>query len=97
MFYPLEVLGGYRARLDDYTVHNLVRFDPGVEHVEHSYYGEHIGHCDQENSLEPSVYTPPSEKNGISRRKISTGWTKRIEVIDDMATYWFGRNSLHNS
>lgn len=31
MFWPIETLNGYRARLDDYTLHELVRYDPGVE------------------------------------------------------------------
>ena len=38
MFWPIDILNGYHARLDDYILHELVRYDPGVESVEHDTY-----------------------------------------------------------
>lgn len=37
-FFHLHVLNGYVAHLDQDTVHNLVRYDPGVKFVEHNRY-----------------------------------------------------------
>ena len=30
MYHELTSINGYRARLDEYTVHELIRYDPGV-------------------------------------------------------------------
>lgn len=35
MFHPIATINGYRARLTEDVVHELIRFDPGVEFVEH--------------------------------------------------------------
>jgi hypothetical protein len=35
-FHPLDLINGYAAVLDNHTLHNIVRLDPGVEVVEHN-------------------------------------------------------------
>lgn len=40
LFYPMTALNSYHARLDPYTVHELVRHDPGVVSVLHDYYDD---------------------------------------------------------
>jgi hypothetical protein len=40
LFYSMAALNSYHARLDPYTVHELVRHDPGVVSVLHDYYDD---------------------------------------------------------
>lgn len=68
MFWPIETLNGYRARLDDYTLHELVRYDPGVESVEHDSYGEPI----LEHEQGETVPLPDSQPPKLSRRWAQT-------------------------
>ncbi|KAF4956266.1 hypothetical protein FSARC_11622 [Fusarium sarcochroum] len=37
MFYPIDSINGYRAKLPQNLVHDHIRFDPGVEFVEHDH------------------------------------------------------------
>lgn len=37
LFAPITTINGYRARLDNHTLHEIVRFDPNVKLVEHNY------------------------------------------------------------
>jgi len=37
LFKNLPIIGGYHARLDAYTVHDLIRYDPGVSLVYHDH------------------------------------------------------------
>ncbi|KAF5027005.1 hypothetical protein F66182_880 [Fusarium sp. NRRL 66182] len=37
MFYPIDAINGYRAKLSHELVHDRIRFDPGVEFVEHDH------------------------------------------------------------
>ena len=34
-FARMSVLNAYRAKIDSHTVHNLIRYDPGVRYVQH--------------------------------------------------------------
>jgi hypothetical protein len=70
MFYPIDTLGGYRARLDSHTIHELVRFDPGVKLVEHDSYGKGVYGLDAGESFK---YTPPAPE--ISKR-----WAKNVHI-----------------
>jgi hypothetical protein len=40
MFYPMRALNSYHARIDNHTIHELVRYDPGVESVCQDYYDD---------------------------------------------------------
>lgn len=40
LFYPMAALNSYHARLDPSTVHELIRYDPGVVSVLHDYYDD---------------------------------------------------------
>lgn len=68
MFWPIDTLNGYRARLDDYTLHELVRYDPGVESVEHDSYGEPI----LEHERGETVQLPDSQPSKLPRRWAQT-------------------------
>lgn len=68
MFWPIDTLNGYRARLDDYTLHELVRYDPGVESVEHDSYGEPI----LEHEQGQTVPIPDAQPTKLSRRWAQT-------------------------
>lgn len=76
MFYPIHTLGGYRARLSSHTIHELVRFDPGVKVVEHDAYGEPIIEYESGESHES---TRPAS-NALQRR-----WEK---TVHSGATWW---------
>lgn len=36
-FHPIKYINAYTVRLDSYTIHNLIRSDPGVKLVEHNH------------------------------------------------------------
>ena len=67
MFWPIDILGGYRARLNLHSVHELIRHDPGVKLVEHDSYGEPIIEHESGESFER---TPPTPVRKAKR------WTK---------------------
>jgi hypothetical protein len=37
MFSPMELINSYRCRIDSNIMHDLIRHDPGVQHVEHNH------------------------------------------------------------
>ncbi|KAF4622765.1 hypothetical protein G7Y89_g14260 [Cudoniella acicularis] len=57
-FYPIEVLNGYQAELDYHTIHELIRYDPGVRSVEHDSCHEiedAINHDQEPNKMESEI------------------------------------------
>lgn len=89
MFSPLQVLGGYRAQLDNITVHELVRCDPGVKFVEHSI---HVYRNESEITTIPFHPKPLARRRKIHARDGST-WTVWNVLIEaqELVQYYFGK------
>lgn len=90
LFYNLRSLGCYRAQLDHFTLHELVRYDPGVRYVEHSSVVHHVGSVGNGTTLPPAEH-PYSSKKSIFAR---SSWVPRATVIQasKMWRYYFGKN-----
>lgn len=73
MFYRLDALNAYQAQLDGYTVHELVRLDPGVKFVDHDSYMAEFDHGETHEDLTPEeMNLNPTPAKGAIRR-----WTKQ--------------------
>jgi hypothetical protein len=68
IFAPIETINGYRARLNEHTVHNLVRYDPGVKLVEHDSFIEPI----VASETGEAVKEMPPSKLGLFKRWAKT-------------------------
>ncbi|KIM93132.1 hypothetical protein OIDMADRAFT_61917 [Oidiodendron maius Zn] len=66
LFYLMTALNAYHARLDHYTIHELVRHDPGVLSVLHDYYDD--GESRSIDGKELEDIQAESPKPGLMRR-----------------------------
>ena len=78
LFYPLTALNSYRARLDPYTVHELVRHDPGVISVMHDFYDDG----------EPRVIDG-EEFEDIGEEEPEPGLARRWYPQNISSAYWY--------
>lgn len=100
IFHPLQILTGYRARLDSFTLHELVRYDPGVKYVEHSCYiqqTDFINHRNRSQILAGDAFLPPPlprKREGLISRAMSkwTVWT--VEIKAEVMSYFYWRTFL---
>jgi hypothetical protein len=82
-FIPIEIVNSYIAVLDNHTVHDLIRHDPGVRYVEHDAWH----HTPEPEIHAPSYnYTPPQAI--ISRR-----WS---ETVFNAAPWWVAMLTVAN-
>ncbi|KAL9113703.1 MAG: hypothetical protein Q9227_002148 [Pyrenula ochraceoflavens] len=79
-FNELGAINGYHARLDDHTIHNLIRTDPDVAHVEHE-------------SLIRPVHSTPSDKSfsGQNTSFRQTSLERRWSTAKDPLVEWPSR------
>jgi hypothetical protein len=63
IFARISVINAYRAKIDSYTVHNLIRYDPGVLYVQHDTFFE----PDWEEHSEEGVVLPPEDLKSTKR------------------------------
>lgn len=78
LFYRLDALNAYQARLDPRIVHQLVRLDPGVEFVDHDSY---MGDFDEVETGEPFL---PEADISTSTTGLVRTWVASIKP----AWYW---------
>lgn len=87
-FAPISAINGYRARLDNHTVHNLVRLDPGVKLVEHDYHFM-IHHNETFQYDHTSSHDTRSPIKGLSREKVVADklwWRKHIIIYFELCS-----------
>lgn len=72
LFYRLDSLNAYQARLDSHTVHQLIRHDPGVEFVEPDSYMEDFDAVETGEPFLPEADPIPKSTMGAARR-----WVKQ--------------------
>jgi hypothetical protein len=73
MFYYMNLLNGYHAELSSQTVHDLVRYDPGVRLVEHDHYTAADPEDDEEVEDTPPPPPPAPTSPSLLRR---WGWAQ---------------------
>lgn len=74
LFFPLETINSYRARLTEDFVHNIIRFDPGVHSVER---GANARHDTSNFTAHGGRFHDEYEKvSSLSKRK--PDWKKTI-------------------
>lgn len=78
-FYRLDALNAYQARLDSYTVHEMIRHDPGVKFVDHDSYMADFDHVEVGEHLTPA--TSPNASAGRTGRR----WEQQEQLI---GYYW---------
>lgn len=67
-FYPMIALNSYRARLDSYIIHRLVRYDPGVVSVLHDYYDDGEPRAFDGEAVEDAFEDKNEEEPSLLRR-----------------------------
>ncbi|KAF2232588.1 subtilisin-like protein [Viridothelium virens] len=66
-FEEIPILRSYRARLDNFTVNQLVRTDPGVEYVEHDFYIEQPSFVTNDTVQKPDTHPSLTTPNHLKR------------------------------
>jgi len=98
MFYDMNLLNGYHAELSEDTVHEMVRYDPGVRLVEHDHWTASDTEIEAEEVNEKPP-TPPTPSGGLQRRWAQQrlingyyyqGMITRGKVVDPstLSNYW---------
>jgi len=99
-FHRLDTINGYFAKLDSHTVHDLIRFDPGVRIVEHNCQVEHIFGFDvkpvEHSSTEANATNAPPH---VGKRWINTifpnqGWHQYMVTYGKKIPYPFGYQDM---
>jgi len=68
VFHKISSINGYRARLEETTLHDIIRHDPGVLFVEHDTKLEPIQEVSSGKEFLPPPNTTASEASRLSRR-----------------------------